>query len=683
MNIPELPSLEIPVAGAFSPAPPESGAPPENRGREEGMGRNLFLYLLAVVGAGLALAAHSLFRGGLILTTEFMILAVITVLVAPHSVRIGLRMEMSAFHPFVLTAMILLGPNASLVISFIAIGAMGLFHRPRWEPYRFLFNLSAFMITTWVTCRIYLASGGTVGPLASQRDLPALMLATLAFYLVNTLLVAAVVGISGGIPVMQVWKESYLWSAPSYFAGGALALLMGALVRNYGIYTLLLCLPFSVLLYYSYRLYVEKMEEKQRHLEDIEKMNLVLERKVRERTQELEILNQKLKESNAELLRANNLKNEFLANMSHELRTPLNAIIGFSELLLDPAVGSLGGDQREYVADILSSGRHLLELINDILDLSKIEAGKMRLALDEFVLTEAVEEAMMTLRVEASRKEIALEARLDPTLPTAVLDRGKFKQILTNLLSNAVKFTPAGGRVSLSTVREEGFLRVSVEDTGIGIRPEDQERIFAAFIQVDGSYARKYQGTGLGLTLVKRFVEMHGGQIALSSEVGKGSVFTLRLPLRSGPVETTPAGMGMPVAGARGTPGAAAGGPGDLILVVEDNPANMKLVREVLKGRGFRILEATSGEEALDTIRFIRPDLILMDIQLPGMDGLAVTRQLKENPATRDIPTIALTAHAMKRDQERVLEAGCAGFIPKPIDTVNFSNQIASFLRRN
>jgi len=681
-EVPASPRAEPP--GASRGAPPSDGLPAEDPASRRRMDRRLLIFLAVVDGAGLVLAALSLIQGGLILSAEFLILAVITALVAPHSVRIGLRMEMSAFHPFVLTAMILSGLNASLVISSVAICSMGLLHRPRWEPFRFLFNLSAFMITTWVACRVYFAAGGTVAPLASERELPSLMLATLAFYLVNTLLVAGVAGISSGIPVFRVWKEKYLWSAPSYFAGGALALLMGALVRKYGITSLVLCLPFSVLIYYSYRLYVEKMEEKQRHLEDIQKMNLDLERKVRERTQELEILNQKLKESNAELLRANNLKSEFLANMSHELRTPLNAVIGFSELLLDPGYGSLTGDQREYVADILSSGRHLLELINDILDLSKIEAGKMRLALDEFDLSEAVEEAMMTLRVEASRKEIALEARLDPALSSVVADRGKFKQILTNLLSNAVKFTPAGGSVGLSAAREGDFLRVSVDDTGIGIRPEDQQRIFAAFIQVDGSYARKYQGTGLGLTLVKRFVEMHGGEISVSSEVGKGSLFTFRLPLRR--CETAPTeadSRGARPAAALRHPRDLGDGPGDLILVVEDNPANLKLVREILKGRGYRVLEAASGEEALDALKFIHPDLILMDIQLPGMDGLAVTRRLKGDPATRDIPTIALTAHAMKRDEARVLEAGCSGYIPKPIDTVDFPRQVAEYLRRN
>ncbi len=646
--------------------------------------RRLLVFLAVVDCAGLLLAGVSLARGGLILNAEFVVLAACTALVAPHSVRIGLRMEMSAFHPFVFTAMILSGLNAALAVSFVAICSMGLLHSPRWKPPQFLFNLSGFMVTTWIACQVYFAAGGSLAPFSSEREVSSLMMATLAFYLVNTVLVAGVVGISGGMPVFRVWKEKYLWSAPSYFAGGALALVMGALVRKYGITSLILCLPFSALIYYSYRLYVDKMEEKQRHLEDIQRMNLDLERKVRERTQELEILNQKLKESNAELLRANNLKSEFLANMSHELRTPLNAVIGFSELLLDPGYGPLTGDQREYVADILSSGRHLLELINDILDLSKIEAGKMRLALDEFDLPEAVEEAMMTLRVEASRKEIALEARLDPALSSVVADRGKFKQILTNLLSNAVKFTPAGGRVGLSASREGDFLRVSVDDTGIGIRPEDQKRIFAAFIQVDGSYARKYQGTGLGLTLVKRFVELHGGEISVSSEVGKGSLFTFRLPLRRCQAEAAEGdsrGAGSDASPQR--PAQPGGVPGDLILVVEDNPANLKLVREILKGRGYRVLEASSGEEALDALKFIRPDLILMDIQLPGMDGLAVTQRLKEDPATRDIPTIALTAHAMKRDEARMLEAGCSGYIPKPINTADFPRQIAEYLRRN
>jgi len=641
----------------------------------------LQVFLTAVNLLGISLTAWTLWRSGLELSFPLLVIAAMAAVAAPHTVTIGARMEMSTFHPFILTAMVLLGTAPAQSTAAAAIASMALFPQRRWERFRLLFNLNGMLVTTWVTCQVYHLFGGRVGSPTLERDLPALMAATLAFYLVNTLLVASAVGLSTGAPVLRVWREKYLWSASSYFGGAALAMILGLMVGRFGIYSLLLCLPLSALIYYSYRLYVEKAEEKQRHMDDIRGMNRDLERKVRERTDELEILNQKLKESNAELIRANNLKSEFLANMSHELRTPLNAIIGFSELLLEQGTHPLGSDQREYVADILSSGRHLLELINDILDLSKIEAGKMRMSLDEFDLEPVVEEAMMTLRVEASRREIRLDATLDPVLQAVVADRAKFKQILTNLLSNAVKFTPPGGRVHLATSREGANLRVTVEDTGIGIRREDQERIFAAFIQVDGSYARKYQGTGLGLTLVKRFVEMHGGEISVRSEVGKGSVFTFRIPLAPEPGESevdAPLSGGTSLDVASGNPPEGTGG---LILVVEDNPGNLKLAREILASRGYRVLEAATGEEALDAVKFIRPDLILMDIQLPGMDGLTVTRKLKSNPATQDIPTIALTAHAMPGDQARALEAGCVGYIAKPIDTATFPRRVAEVLK--
>ena len=225
---------------------------------------------------------------------------------------------------------------------------------------------------------------------------------------------------------------------------------------------------------------------------------------------------------------------------------------------------------------------------------------------------------------------------------------------------------------------------MSVSDSGPGIGPKQRERLFQPFQQADSSIRRRYDGTGLGLSISKSFVELHGGKIWLESEVGKGSLFTFRLPLRRCQAEAAEGdsrGAGSDASPQR--PAQPGGVPGDLILVVEDNPANLKLVREILKGRGYRVLEASSGEEALDALKFIRPDLILMDIQLPGMDGLAVTQRLKEDPATRDIPTIALTAHAMKRDEARMLEAGCSGYIPKPINTADFPRQIAEYLRRN
>jgi signal transduction histidine kinase/CheY-like chemotaxis protein len=641
------------------------------------------IYILLTYAAGLAILTHLLFHGTLKISTELITLALIGAIMSPHTVHLGMRVEMSIAHPFILATMILMGMEASIAISIICIGSLCFLRTPRMASYRAFFNIASFIVTTFLTCLTYDGFGGVAGT-AGSNPLFALMIATLVFYLANTYSISGVVAAANSLNVFKVWHENFLWSAPSFFAGGSLALGMSYFLERFGIYSFVLSLPFCVLIYYSYKLYLDKLEEKKQHLQDIEQMNAGLERKVRERTQELEVVNQKLQESNLELQRANSLKSEFLANMSHELRTPLNAIIGFSELLLDKTFGSLNEEQRDYVADILSSGRHLLELINDILDLSKIEAGKMKLSKELFELGPVVEEALSLLRVEAGRKHIELGADHPEAEIEVHADRSKVKQIMGNLLSNAVKFTPPGGRVTLGARQEGAFMTISVSDTGIGIKPEDQGRIFQAFTQVDGSYARKYQGTGLGLTLVKKFVEMHGGRVQVESRVGEGSVFSFSLPNlvggeRDGAPSVAP-GEG-PIAVGSAPAELESRLEGELILVVEDNPSNMKLVADILKLHAYRVVEAATGEEALDALKFIRPALILMDVQLPGLDGLEVARMLRDDPETRGIPVVALTAHAMKGDEVRAHEAGCVGYIPKPIDTALFPRKISEFLR--
>jgi signal transduction histidine kinase len=226
-------------------------------------------------------------------------------------------------------------------------------------------------------------------------------------------------------------------------------------------------------------------------------------------------------------------KSEFLANMSHELRTPLNAVIGFSEVLLQRMFGELNDKQDEYLKDIYASGQHLLSLINDILDLSKIEAGRMELAAAPFHLPSALDNAVTLVRERAGRHGIALQLDIDPALGEVAGDERKIKQVLLNLLSNAVKFTPEGGRIILRAARRDGMVEISVSDTGIGIAPEDQAAIFEEFRQV-GSDERKREGTGLGLTLAKKFVELHGGRISVESEPGRGSTFTFTLPASAG-----------------------------------------------------------------------------------------------------------------------------------------------------
>jgi signal transduction histidine kinase len=238
-----------------------------------------------------------------------------------------------------------------------------------------------------------------------------------------------------------------------------------------------------------------------------------------------------IEEKSRELAAASRHKSEFLANMSHELRTPLNAVIGFSEVLIQRMFGDLNDKQDEYLKDIYASGQHLLSLINDILDLSKIEAGRMELAPAPFHLPTALENAITLVRERATRHGIALQLDLAPRLGEVVGDERKVKQVLLNLLSNAVKFTPEGGRISLKAGQRDGAVEISVTDTGVGIAPEDQATIFEEFRQVGSDATRKQEGTGLGLTLAKKFVELHGGRIWVESKLGSGATFTFTLPL--------------------------------------------------------------------------------------------------------------------------------------------------------
>jgi signal transduction histidine kinase len=248
---------------------------------------------------------------------------------------------------------------------------------------------------------------------------------------------------------------------------------------------------------------------------------------------ELQARNREIEDKSAQLEVASQHKSEFLANMSHELRTPLNAIIGFSEVLTDRMFGELNAKQEEYLKDIYASGTHLLSLINDILDLSKIEAGRMELELTDFHLPTALDNALTLVRERAGRRGIALQTSIDERLGELRADERKIRQVVLNLLSNAIKFTPEGGRIEVRAVPVDGSVEVSVSDTGVGIATEDQGAVFEEFRQV-GTSAAKQEGTGLGLALCRKFVELHGGRIRVHREVGVGSTFTFTIPVHHG-----------------------------------------------------------------------------------------------------------------------------------------------------
>jgi len=368
----------------------------------------------------------------------------------------------------------------------------------------------------------------------------------------------------------------------------------------------------------------------------------------------------RLERQSAALEVASRHKSEFLASMSHELRTPLNAIIGFSEVLLERMFGELNERQDEYLRDIWSSGKHLLELLNDILDLSKIEAGQMALNRSEFAVGKSLEYCLSLVRERALKQRVLLNLQIDPEVGVLDADRLRFRQVVLNLLSNAVKFTPDGGRVDVRASLRGQDLVVTVADTGLGVAAEDHQRIFDSF-QQGTRPAGQAEGTGLGLTLTKRIVELHGGTIWVESEVGKGSKFGFTLP--AGPEEPvlTPA----PLAGMdTGLTAGPATGPGPTVVVVEDDRRSFDLLRAYLEAAGVRVVGARDGEEGLDTVRRLSPAGVVLDILLPGMDGWEVLAQLKADPRTAPIPVIVVS---MLDERGRGFALGAAEYLVKPV----------------
>ncbi|NEZ64292.1 PAS domain S-box protein [Leptolyngbyaceae cyanobacterium CCMR0082] len=407
-----------------------------------------------------------------------------------------------------------------------------------------------------------------------------------------------------------------------------------------------------------------------------------------------------LQRTNAELVRATRLKDEFLANMSHELRTPLNAILGLSEALQEKAFGPLTKQQLKYLKTIEHSGTHLLNLINDILDVAKIEAGQLELELSVTNIESLCESSLALVKQQALKKRISLTTTIPPNSPTLAIDARRILQSLVNLLNNAIKFTPEGGCVALAVryhhqddpskpshlqkpsevmqashawswesgpLTARHYLKLSVADTGIGIAQKHITKLFKPFSQIDSTLNRKYTGTGLGLVLVKQMAELHGGTVSLTSEVGVGSCFSINLPYESvapliepgqSPHQISP--LSLPVSGQQDN--------SPLILLAEDNQDTISLMVSYLETIGYRLMVANNGLDALELAHTHHPDLILMDIQMPDLDGLKSIQRIRHQDSTlKSVPIIVLTALVMAGDQERCLAAGANEYLGKPV----------------
>ncbi len=412
---------------------------------------------------------------------------------------------------------------------------------------------------------------------------------------------------------------------------------------------------------------IDAEAERKRAEDEIRQMNASLEMRVQERT--------------SELIHASRVKDEFLANMSHELRTPLNGILGLSESLLEGFRGSLNDKQQQSLETIYSSGEHLLGLINDILDVSKIEAGKLDLYPSHVSINDICVSSMNFIKQIAFKKSITVEYTRQPAAAMVYADPKRLKQILVNLLGNAVKFTGEQGSIKLEvqTNAKEGRIQFVVQDTGIGISADDLKRLFQPFVQLDNGLSRQHEGSGLGLVLVKKLIELHNGEIFVESEVGRGSTFIVSLPWSPGS-ENDDGNLSEVILQESVAETSLDKNKNIKILLAEDNQINVMVIQDYLEHYGYQVFVVNNGVEVLANVDRISPHLILMDIQMPELDGVETTRALRSMPGFASVPIIALTAFAMPGDRERCLAAGMNEYLSKPVKLKDLIRMVEEFV---
>ena len=494
---------------------------------------------------------------------------------------------------------------------------------------KLLFNVSNAAICITVADAVFRSSSLR----ASGLLLPLILaLVAVTYFILNTGFVTGAVALTENRSFLHVWKECYFWSFPYYLVGASLVWLIVSLNSALGWQTVMVSIPVIYAMYWSYCLYLGRLAAEKRQAE---------------------------------------VKAQFLANMSHEIRSPLNGVIGMTALLLSSK--RLEEEDREYANSIYSCATALLTIVNDILDFSKMEAGKLAITPTVFALESVIQEVCEIVRPDADRQHLSLRVDRHRDLPPSVsADAGRLRQVLLNLLSNAVKFTAVGSvTVHVLPASAGNRIRFEVSDTGPGISKQDQAKLFQPFTQLDNSDSRQFGGTGLGLSISKRLVELMGGTIGVVSEPGSGSTFWFEIPVVVGDPPTAPVTRVFPGQLLQSRPARQAS-----ILVVEDNLVNQKVAVRLLEKLGYRADAASDGEEAVSRVTQGSYSLVLMDCQMPVMDGLAATREIRSRESGRRTPIVALTAGAQHSDELNCRAAGMDGFIPKPIDIAKLAEVV-------
>ena len=584
---------------------------------------------------------------------------------------------------FIFLTMLLYGGAAAVVMSALEGVCTTLLISKK--PRTILLNASVLAISTFLTATVL---GFFFGPTTqivpagySPNFLIAICVMALVQYVANTVLIAVEKSYKINESVWQTWKKYYLWTSMTYFAGASAAGIIAHSIGLFGFYAVISTVPIILIIYFTYRTYLKNIEasEKQTnlaqdHIHELSK--LVGELTRLEDAQKQLLIDERRARAEAEA--ANRIKDEFLATLSHELRTPLTSLLGWASLLRSDDVDE--SMLEKGLQTIERNARVQTQLIDDLLDVSRIISGKLHLDVRPVAITAAIEAAITVVRPASEAKGIRLIYQRDPVIGAISGDSGRLQQIVWNLLANAVKFTPERGCIEVRLEQRDAHVKLTVSDNGQGIRSEFLPRVFDRFLQADSSTTRGYGGLGLGLAIVRHLVELHGGTVrAESGGEGCGASFCATFPViaeredavvvnQSGEYQFSNKKM---LAGLR-------------VLVVDDEPDARQIISTLIKKTGAEVLACESANEALEALESWHPDVLMSDIAMPGEDGYSLINRVRSLPAERggDVPAAAFTAYAREEDRIRALDAGYQMHIAKPISSGRLVAMIAHLAGR-